>query len=126
PVSDSVFTENTKGIVIDGADSHPIIRDSEFRGADHRGTGIEISGKAAPIISSNNFYNLNYPIVLKSSYPVFSENLISNNRYNGVYVDCNSLFTQDANWQNGLTYILMSNYNYYPTVASGAVLTIEP
>ncbi|MBI4836829.1 MAG: lamin tail domain-containing protein [Candidatus Portnoybacteria bacterium] len=126
PIENSVFLENIKGIVIDGAASHPIVRDSEFRGANHRGTGIEISNGAAPIISSNNFYNLNYPILLKNASPVFSGNLVSNNNHNGVYVHWQTTFTQDLVWQNNLTYILMSNYGDYPTVASGTVLTIEP
>ncbi|PIS16288.1 MAG: hypothetical protein COT61_04715, partial [Candidatus Portnoybacteria bacterium CG09_land_8_20_14_0_10_44_13] len=124
-VENSVFAENTKGIVIDGVDSHPIIRDSEFRGADHRGTGIEISGGAAPVISSNDFSNLYYPVLLKNASPVFSGNLVSNNNYNGVYVHWQTIFTQNLVWQNNLTYILMSNANEYPT-ASGTVLTIEP
>ncbi len=125
-IENSIFAENVKGIVIDGAASHPIIKDSEFRGASHQGTGIEISNGAAPVISSNNFSNLNYPILLKNASPVFSENSVSNNNYNGVYVHWQTTFTQDVVWQNDLTYILMSNAGDYPTIASGTVLTIEP
>ncbi|MBU1255511.1 hypothetical protein KKH35_01420, partial [Patescibacteria group bacterium] len=69
--------------------------------------------------------NNNYPIKIKSSYPVLNSNQALDNNLNGIIVHQDSVFSQNVTWTNDLPYILFSGLGDYPTVASGTVLTLE-
>ena len=120
-ISNSNFENNTStGIIINSGS--PSISDCEFENND---IGIEIINQASPIVNNNTFSNNNYPIEIKSSYPVLSSNQALDNNLNGIIVHQDSVFSQNATWNNDLPYILFSGSNDYPTVASGTVLTLE-
>ena len=121
-VADAVFEGNSStGIIING--SNPGVSNSQFTNND---TGIEIINQASPAISNNTFSNNTNAVKLKSSYPSLSGNQANNNNLNGVFVDSESVFSQNTTWTNDLVYILNSGSGDYPTVATGTVLTIEP
>lgn len=125
-VSDCAFSNVAGGIAIDGVNARPNISNNTLSGQNHSGTGIKIINQASPAISSNTISNFNIAILIESSYPDFSGNLVADNFYNGIFVGDDSVFSQNTIWQSGLTYLLMSNSGDYPTVATGTVLTIEP
>ncbi|MEA2113174.1 MAG: lamin tail domain-containing protein, partial [Patescibacteria group bacterium] len=120
-ISDSVF-ENNKltGIIVDSGS--PSINNCEFGG---NNVGIKITNQAAPTVDNNMFSENDNPITLKSAYPVINNNQASNNNSNGISVDCESVFSQNTTWTNNLPYVLGSNSNAFPTVASGTALTLE-
>jgi len=121
-ITDSVFENNTStAIIISG--SSPTINNCQFKNND---VGIEIINQASPTISNNIFSQNNYPIIMKSAYPVFNNNQTENNNLNGIRVEQESIFSQASAWTNDLPYILNAGLGDYPTVASGTTLTLEP
>jgi len=121
-ISNSVFNNNTlTGIIINS--SSPSVIDSQFSNND---IGIEIINQASPIISNNVFSDNNKVIKIKSSYPNLSANQTNNNNLNGIFVDSESIFSQNTTWNNNLPYILGAGLGDCLTIATGTVLTIEP
>ena len=121
-ISDSNFSSSTlSGIVISG--SSPSISDSQFSNND---IGIEIIDQALPTITNNIFSNNNYPIKIKNSYPNLSANQANNNNMNGVFIDSESIFSQNTTWNSNLPYVLGAGLGDCLTIATGTILTIEP
>ncbi len=88
---------------------------------------IKLEGVIGPTITSNNFLGNNYsPIKTISSYSDINSNTASNNFYNGIYVDDNTIIESDTTWSASLPYILQVNKGERVTVASTTTLTINP
>jgi len=103
--------------------STPQIRNSIFQ---NNLTGIYIANNSQPIIENNNFSNNSFPIFIQNSYPQFSGNQMSDNRWNGIAFGQLKL-NQDYVLKSDVVFI---NYEKYPSnsinVPIGYTLTIEP
>jgi len=112
-------------VYVSGAGS-PEINSNIFQSSGYQNIGLKIDNGAAPNVGSNTFTGFYQPIWLQSAYPAFSGNTVTDNSFNGVYVDDQTVISQDAVWNDNLTYLLESNAGQFPLVATSTTLTIEP
>jgi len=121
-IEDLIITDNENGIFIEGGS--PTINDCQID--NNSEYGIRMTNSASPIIQDNSFSNnFTAAVYLKSSYPDFSNNSVSNNGLNGVFVTDDTIISQDTTWKADMVYILQSNKGDFATIASGSVLTLE-
>lgn len=125
-VANSQFSSSTAAAIYISGSSMPKIDDNVFQNFGNVGAAIKIDNQASPVVSNNAISGFSYAIWLRSSYPDIFGNTLTGNSYNGIYVDDHTIISQNATWQNGNVYLLMSNGGQYPTVATGTVLTLEP
>lgn len=125
-VANSQFSSSTVVAIYISGSSMPEVKDNVFQNSGNVGTAIKIDNQASPAIGNNSISGFAYAIWLQSSYPDISGNVLIENYYNGIYIDDHTIISQDANWQNGNVYLLMSNSNQYPAVATSTTLTLEP
>ncbi|HCX27861.1 MAG TPA: hypothetical protein DHI91_01845, partial [Candidatus Portnoybacteria bacterium] len=124
-VQNSQFASSTSAAIYISGASTPSIAGNTLQNSGHVGTAIKIDSSARPGVQTNTITGFYYAVWLQSAYPSFSSNTLSDNSYNGVYVDDQTVINQSTTWQNSIVYLLESNFSQYPTVATSATLTIE-
>jgi len=125
-IQNSQFASSTSvAIYITGSSATPTIKASTFQNSGNVGTAIKIDNEAEPNVQLNAISGFIFAVWLQSAYPVFSGNSLSDNSYNGVFVDDHTIIAQNTTWQSSAVYLLESNSGQYPTVATSTTLTIE-
>jgi len=125
-ISHSQFNGTSSvAVYISGAGS-PEINNNIFQSSGYQNIGLQIDNGAAPNVENNTFTGFYQPIWLQSAYPAFSGNAVTDNAFNGVYVDDQTVIFQNTVWSDNLTYLLESNSGQFSLVATSTTLTIEP
>ncbi|MEK7078240.1 MAG: right-handed parallel beta-helix repeat-containing protein, partial [Patescibacteria group bacterium] len=85
------------------------------------------AGFTSMTIQNSTFQNNgNAPIKITSASPNILSNTVSSNTINGILITSDSNFTADTTWGSTIPYILESTPTARPTIASNAILTINP
>jgi hypothetical protein len=125
-ISHSQFNGTSSvAVYVSGAGS-PEINNNIFQSSGYQDIGLQIDNGAVPNVENNTFTGFYQPIWLQSAYPAFSGNAVTDNAFNGVYVDDQTVISQDTVWSDNLTYLLESNSGQFSLVATSTTLTIEP
>jgi len=125
-VTNSQFSSSTSVAIYVSGSSAPNISGNTFQNSGNVGAAIKIDNQASPAVRNNSISGFTYVIWLQSAYPDISGNTLANNTYNGIYVEDHTVISQNATWQNGNVYLLLSNSGQYPLVATSTTLTLEP